>query len=990
MLPLAKTYYNIIRTEALLETLTQAYETGTLSLTDIAIVEDNSANLSMYGIENPPIPLIVMVYKYVKSRGGPLNFTNEAAVDLAYKIMLKFTPKSAKWMLDVATNVWNKVVAHDGDHRALLKINGCTEKAQIDLWKRMSFLLSRARPLAAVEVADSFAKTPKAKELMEVLATTYALNTSCNPNNLSKSLALGLARYLSLGGMPEELAMSLATNITFSEKNFTQSTAAYIASNYVMSQVPEEERKALGNLSSVLPKLILKLDPEAKGDVNETLAARAATELVLKSLGLQLKPADLRTINDTRSAALYILKLSISKVGRPEAVKLLSLLEEKHLLNAPSSLLREELPEMLSDLAASSMNLSKEDVLPIAKAAVDAYFQNISLDYMTSYLINKGLSEAFPKIINKLKGLFISKDLNGFIISLSMNESIPDEKAVNIVSNISKEISDNLKSLGFSFATATYGGQSVIDYESKFYAEKDIKNIDKFSIVITLIILGLLLESLAATVLPYIGIGLGLVTALAVAYILAKWGIIDVSTESRVIMFTTGLGLGIDYAGYVAKRFREEAERLGPRKAAAEAFRKSWRPVLAGALTASIGFGSMSLAGSFRFITTLGTNIPIAIILVMLASITFIPALLAYVGETRWFWWPTKIEKRTRRRRTSSSERGIGGFLTRKAGAVLVIVVAVAALGAIPVIKFSGSYDPSLELPKVATSYHSLKLMESSYDPGILYPVYIIASNSSSAKVIEKTLSKNQYVSNVEISNEYKGDRVLIVTLSVYPMSKEGTKVANEIRNLVKSVDPNALVGGEPVIYYDIVNLVHKIFYRKVYPVALFLMFLTMWFIYGGLVMALAVIGSVILGAIWGIALTVGIYSKVLGEEVIWFLPILVFTAILGVGMDYNSFFLARAREECEKECSKKAVARSISKSAGLVMGLASAMAGAYIAIAFSSTPSLSQMGVALTTGVLLTGFNASVILTPVLLALLGRRAWWPSKLGRSVESKVG
>jgi RND superfamily putative drug exporter len=986
LLPLAKTYFNIIRVEALLEAYTQAYERGSLTLTDIAIVIERSANLTSYGVFNPSLPFVVVVYKYVTSHGGPLNFSNVLAADLAYELVSEYTPSSALWMLKIAANVWKGIVGHDGDHRALLKIEGCTKEAQVSLWKRIVLLLGKAKVKAATETAESFAKNAKARLLLSTLAKTYATVFSCKAKDLSDPLSLGLANYLKLSGMPEDLARTLAVEVVKNRgKNFTKLQAAEIASKYVISKAPLLKEGVPKNLSSEIANVLISLDPKAQNNISKKDLLMYSIKLMSEALNVSVNNEMLQNLTNPREAVMILLRASVMRKAGEKGLQMLRLLDNKGLLGASPDKVKKEIPSVLVSLAMSSnVNVSKKYLELFAKTATDIYFNNLSARGVISSLAQEELSKAFSIIINKTKGLLIDKGLNGFIITISFNTPESEEKAISLISNISKRISNDLKDLGYNLVEVSYGGEKVISYESKIYAEKDIKRIDKVSMFLTIIILGVLLESLAATILPYIGIGLGLVTALAITYILAKLGIIEVSTYSRVIMFTTGLGLGIDYAGYVARRFREEAERLEPRKAAAEAFRRSWRPVLAGALTASIGFGAMSLAGSFKFITTLGTNIPIAVILVMVASITFIPALLAYVGESRWFWWPTRIRSSSRRSKKRNTLTLSEKFVN-KAGIVLIIILTAGVLGSIPVATFKGSYDPSLELPYRAVSYHSLKVIEKDYDPGILYPIYVIASNSSSARLIKKEIlsnpSLNALVSNVEISKNYKDDRVLVITLSIYPMSREGMSVAKKIREVVHSVDPHALVGGEPVVYLDIVNLVHRIFYHKVYPIALFLMFLTMWIIYGGAILAIAVIASVVLGAIWGVTATIEVYKYLLSKEVIWMLPIVVFTAILGVGMDYNSFFLARAREECERECSKTAIARAVSKSLILILGLASAMAGAYIGIAFSSTLSLSAMGIALTLGVLLTGLNASLLVTPALLSILGRRAWWPSKI---------
>jgi RND superfamily putative drug exporter len=134
----------------------------------------------------------------------------------------------------------------------------------------------------------------------------------------------------------------------------------------------------------------------------------------------------------------------------------------------------------------------------------------------------------------------------------------------------------------------------------------------------------------------------------------------------------------------------------------------------------------------------------------------------------------------------------------------------------------------------------------------------------------------------------------------------------------------------------------------------------------------------VTIAAEYAIAASVYYFQNIEGLPVPWFLPITVFTAILGVGMDYNSFSISRAAEECLRDCSRDAVGRAVSKAALLVMGLALIMASAYGGLMLSRIPNLRMMGAALSLGVLFAGILASVALTPALIALLGRRAWWP------------
>ncbi len=363
----------------------------------------------------------------------------------------------------------------------------------------------------------------------------------------------------------------------------------------------------------------------------------------------------------------------------------------------------------------------------------------------------------------------------------------------------------------------------------------------------------------------------------------------------------------------------------------------------------------------------------------MIASITFIPALLAIVGGKDWFWWPRHPREKTHE--DSRTARVLYPLV--KTRIIPLAVVLLLAVGAYTVMAgFTGSYDMSLNLPRDSETAKTNEIINTYYDPGVLYPVYIVTSSPDKAEAINQSISQLSCVAKVVVPAEYNG-RLVRAYMSVNPLSYEGIQCAEQIRDLAHQVDPGSLVGGMSAVNLDLRNLINSVFYNKVYPVAITLMFLTMLIAYGGLLTSIAAILSVVLAAYTASAITILVYSKIIGIDVLWYLPVIVFTAILGVGMDYNSFYLARLREECEKECGSQAIKASLAHATPIVLGLATIMAGAYIGLAATSTPGLSQMGTALVLGVLLAGLYASVLLTPPLVLLLRNKAWWPRTIRR-------
>ncbi len=990
LLPLiAYTYMDVVRVEVILETRTNAYQNLSLTPQDVQLVVALT-NLSEEGIKPVSPQFVYAVFNLTLLHGGPVKFNNTVAAEIAgiiawngLKAELPPEELSATGPLFNATlGAWRSLMANQSDSREIVVLAPNLKAGQLLLAKTITDLIDYVKPdiaETALQVLLS-QSPPEAAPLLSAIEQA-AVNANCTTEP-STWVAQAYMQVLSqnLSGIPglEELAQSLATGVVPKD----------LILNISIALVLQQAGSQLGNESSMiagaLAELIETYDPDGRELLVSGPLLNATTAYLVATMGgTQLSPAlvgELAQENATLEYAVFrVFSETVNTTRGPEAAALAAQLWNSHLLGAPKEWILSNATRILAPGIMERGNLSEQQAAAIVEAAVRVYTNQSTLDEEVSLLVKSIIESVFDKVVEEMKGLLISKDLNGFIISYLPSKEADGSQELD---NAKKILENALQSAGFTGFRIIKGGQAYMAHEMREASLEDIKKSDRMSMIFVLIMMAIILESIAAVFLPFIGIGFGLVTSLAIAYFLAKGGVIDITTHSRTIMYTTGLGLGIDYAVYVSRRFREAAAHgLPTRRAAREAFEKSWRPVLAGATTAMIGFGSMMIATDFPFIYSIGTNVPLTIFMVMIASITFIPALLAYVGETRWFWWPRQPTGRT-------GEGRLGSTLSRVSGRpvlALTIVVLVSAASIWVVTSYPGSYDISLNLPRGTESLEAVNTINSDYDPGVLYPTYIVASSPDSAKRIADEVGSLDCVARTSISEDQP--RVVYAYMSVNPLSYDGVKCVQTIREKAHAIDSDSLVGGMSAINLDLRDRINTIFYHEVYPVAITLMFLTMLAAYGGVLSAIAAVFSVVLAAYIGSAMAIALYHYVLGMEVLWYLPVITFTAILGVGMDYNSFYLARAREECEKTCSPEGVRRSIALGSPTVIGLSLIMSAAYLGLAVSSIPGLAQMGTALLLGVATAGLLASLFLTPPIIILAKSKAWWPRRV-RADESR--
>ena len=980
----ARALVDVVRAEALLEAYTGAYQNGTLTPADIMRVVELS-NLSSQGL--PPLTpeLVALVYNYTLSIGGPQAFNNTVALELARQIALQALnesisgiPQDLQPMLNAAHNALKAAVSQLPDLRGVV-LQQDPAAGQLALLQIVTQTLEQVEPETARGIASSMAAGSDPGLLLAIANAT--LQAGCRPEEALNATIKAVASLFESEGVPPDTALVLAQSALHGDLSPSLLVEAAIA--VVESNAPHPEQ--VEALAPLLLHMVPELDPDASGLLAvEPLRTSAAAAIVLKLRNATSDPAELAKSlasagqsPEAITARAYIMLLNSTR--GPEAAGLAEALLRAGLLGAGrNEILRNA--TVLAPLLASK-GVDAEQARALLESAARVLEGEADRSEVVNQLVEAALERAWPEIVERLKGLLVEKDLNGFIVLYTPGAGADPISQLTVLRD---SIAGALERSGYKGAIVLRGGTEFMTYEMREAALRDVKRSDRMSMVFVIVVMAIVLESIAAVFLPFIGIGFGIISSLAIAYFLAKTGIIDVTTHSRTIMYATGLGLGIDYAVYVSKSFREAASRgLDSRGAAEEAFRRSLRPVIAGATTAMIGFGSMLLAGEFSFISSIGATVPLTILMVMLASITFIPALLAYVGEKKWFWWPRNPYEAKHSNKEAPPR--VGRAITRLSGLLLAASIVLGVASYLVVANYRGSYDLSLNLPEDTESYSFLRLFNKYYDPGVLYPVYIIASSPDKAVEINETVSRLDCVARTRIDEALEG-RVVFAYMRVNPMSYEGVSCAREIRDAAHSVDKQSLVGGFSAANLDLKEEITSVFYHRVYPVAVTLMFLTMLAAYGGIATALGAVLSVVFAAYLGSALTILFYEHVKGLPVLWYLPVITFTAVLGVGMDYNSFYLARAREECSRDCSRDAVARSISRGTPLVLGLSVIMASAYLGLALSKTPGMASMGLALMLGVLGAGLLSSTLLTPPLITLLGGRAWWPKNPGERRE----
>ncbi len=220
-----------------------------------------------------------------------------------------------------------------------------------------------------------------------------------------------------------------------------------------------------------------------------------------------------------------------------------------------------------------------------------------------------------------------------------------------------KDLSEEATGDGFR---AVLGGQGVRFVEQN---QAGFGPSEGIGILAAIIILLFTFGSFIAMGLPIITAIFGLATGLSLVTVVAN--AVSVPEFAPFLASMIGLGVGIDYALFIVTRYRQALHGgLEPEDAAAVALDTSGRAVIFAGITVVISLLGLFVVG-LRFIQGLAVSASIAVAIVMLASITLLPALLGFVGRnidklhvpgihrdesdhrsTFWFRWSRFVQRR--------------------------------------------------------------------------------------------------------------------------------------------------------------------------------------------------------------------------------------------------------------------------------------------------------------------------------------------------------
>jgi RND superfamily putative drug exporter len=508
------------------------------------------------------------------------------------------------------------------------------------------------------------------------------------------------------------------------------------------------------------------------------------------------------------------------------------------------------------------------------------------------------------------------------------------------------------------------------------------------AIVVLLITFG----SALAMGLPIITALLGLGTGIALLGMASH--LVDMADFSTELATMIGLGVGIDYALFIVTRFREEFRNgSSVRDAVVTTMDSAGRAVLfAGATVIIALLGMFALGVNFLYGVAIGAAIAVA--LVMLASLTVLPALLSRFGERL---------AQPRRRRRAAPAASTGGFWRRWSGIVerrpwpaAIAGLAIMLVLAAPALSMHlGTSDQGND-PTSNTTRRAYDLLSEGFGKGFNGPLLVVAQlprqgDTGALERIGQSLRSTPGVASVAPARVSPSGNT--ATFSVYPRtSPQDTKTNDLVKALrddrlpavERATHTTLLVGGATATSIDFSQVLASklpLFIAIVVGLSALLLLL----VFRSLVIPVqgAVMNLLSIGASLGVTVAVfqqGWLASVLGVQdgpIEPWLPVMLFAIVFGLSMDYEVFLVSRIHEEWTKRRDAHAAVREgLALTGRVITAAATIMICVFLSFVLGDDRAIKLFGFSLATAVFLDAFVVRSLLLPAVLHLLGRTTW--------------
>ncbi|WP_449622716.1 MMPL family transporter [Robertmurraya sp. Marseille-Q9965] len=649
--------------------------------------------------------------------------------------------------------------------------------------------------------------------------------------------------------------------------------------------------------------------------------------------------------------------------------------------------------------------VSKIDTLPenaksvVAQAKVDEYFEdNVGLPAILVFQ-SKNEKVTLTEIANvldrieseKIKGVqqvvplsalppqatadFFSEDQTTALIPLTFDSSLETkemEKSIDKISQIVKDTTD-LK----MYVTGPAG---IATDTLELFSRADLVLILS-TVGIILVLLIVIYRSPLLALIPLLGAVFVYEVVTQILGLMGKGGLI-MSSQTVSIMSILLFAAVIDYSLFVFSRFREELKiHESKYEAMQAAMKETGMPVFfsGGTVLAAMLVLFFAKSGDYRnFAPTFATTM----VIIMIASITLIPALFTLFG--RRSFWPRipKVGGKVVHKHTFWGK--IGQLVAKRPGISVIVISLILLVSASNLFNLKYEFDTMKSFPADMPSRQGYEILQDKFEKGDLAPTTVLFESEQKLtpeqlEELSNGLEEQELVSNVRINGVTDDQQVVNFSLT-FEGNPYDTKTMDALEKIMDNCEKMITDSNLNGKLYFSGETAAKVDYRNVNDrdvilivvLETILIFSMLIILTKSFKMPIYMMGTILISFLAALGLGTFLSSlffdiSSISERV----PLYAFVFLVALGIDYNIMLVSRFQEERTSHSVKEAVKIAVANTGGVISSAGVILAATFAVLMTQPVELLFVFGFIVAVGILLDTFLIRGILLPGLIVLL-------------------
>ena len=570
---------------------------------------------------------------------------------------------------------------------------------------------------------------------------------------------------------------------------------------------------------------------------------------------------------------------------------------------------------------------------------------------------------------------FFSEDQSTAVIPVSFDSNLETKELkdrVEQIQELAKEFDD--------FSLSVTGPAGIAVDTLNLFSRADIVLLLS-TVGIVLILLIVIYRSPLLALIPLLATTFVYLVVNQTLGLMGKAGLV-MSNQTLSIMTILLFAAVIDYSLFVFSRFREELKHYESKYEAMKmAMRETGTPVFfaGGTVLAAMLVLFFAQFGEYRnFAPTFGTTM----VIIMLASITLIPALFTLFG--RKSFWPKipLVGDETVQKHSIWSK--IGRFVTRKPGLSASVIGIFLLICASNMLNMTFEFDTMKSFPDDMESRQGYEIIEEKFHKGDLAPTTVLfeSENAITAQDQENlisALSEQDLVYNVRANGMTDDQKVinLSLTFDESPYAVETMDALEKMRDDASTILADSQLEGELHFAGETATKVddRSVNNRDLVVIVILetlLIFILLIALTKSFKMPIYMMGTILLSFL--AALGLGMFLSSIFFDISTIsnrVPLYSFVFLVALGIDYNIILISRYQEERKKHSVREAVEIAVANTGGVISSAGLILAATFSVLMTQPIELLFVFGFIVAVGILLDTFLIRGILLPALIVML-------------------